>query len=131
MRDRMNPPQPLDIVSLINYDWREAFKFADKPTHVIPARRSEAPEPGFELFHVREIYHAVEGENDGADWVCLGQLRDGRWFVLNAGCDYTGWDCRSSGDAAIADTYEEAVRLGLTDEQRERLGIKLDIAVSA
>lgn len=128
----MTPPAPIDFTTLVDsYDWQEAFKFAHKPAHVIPERRSNTPEKPFGIGHVREVYHAVNGENDEADWVCLGQLRDGRWFVLNAGCDYTGWDCQAGGEAAIADTYDDAVRLGLTDEQRERLGIVLDIYVSA
>lgn len=117
-----------------NYDWTEAFAYADKPQHVDPAVRAKGPEAPFTLadvaaiFHadVAAIFHADEGINDELDWVCLGQLHDGRWFVLSAGCDYTGWDCQASGDAAIADTYEQALALGLTDDHRRRLWITLD-----
>lgn len=47
---------------------------------------------GFCRESVSEIFGIVEGENDEDDWVVCGRLRDGRYFALAAGCDYTGWD---------------------------------------
>lgn len=41
---------------------------------------------------VAEIIAMAEGENDGAEWVGVFRLNDGRFAVLRAGCDYTGWE---------------------------------------
>lgn len=41
---------------------------------------------------VEKIFHSDEGENDEASWIMVGKLKDGRYFFLEAGCDYTGWD---------------------------------------
>lgn len=36
-----------------------------------------------------------EGERDGANWEWVLTLDDGTSWRVVAGCDYTGWDCRS------------------------------------
>lgn len=43
-----------------------------------------------------------QGANDDEDWVWAVRVPDGNrydreWWVLRAGCDYTGWDCQSGG----------------------------------
>lgn len=58
-------------------DWVEVFNWSDQ---------------GFKPEDVVYIVKAIEGENDGADWEMVGRLKDGRWFYIHAGCDYTGWD---------------------------------------
>lgn len=58
--------------------------------------------------------------------VLVGTLRDGRWFGLEAGNDYTGWGCM--GDAAdfyVGDTEDDVIRNGLTQEARGALGVSL------
>ena len=74
---------------------------------------------------VSEIVWISEGENDERDWLVGGTLRDGRWFFIAAGCDYTGWDCQSGGNAYVAESREQIERFGMGDEDRRRLGIKL------
>lgn len=39
---------------------------------------------------VVEIVAAVNGENDGDDWVGVFRLKDGRYLIAEGGCDYTG-----------------------------------------
>lgn len=58
-----------------SFDWREAFKYSD----------------GFNMDDVAEIIASENGENDGASWVAVFALSDGRYAYLEAGCDYTGW----------------------------------------
>jgi len=36
-----------------------------------------------------------QGENDGAEWQWSVETTDGRTWLVEGGCDYTGWDCRS------------------------------------
>jgi hypothetical protein len=40
---------------------------------------------------VKQILSLAWGENDGPNWLMTGQLNDGRFFKISAGCDYTGW----------------------------------------
>lgn len=91
-----------------SYDWTEAFSYAN----------------GFGIDDVAEIRNAAEGENDGDDWIIWGRLKDGRWFYLRAGCDYTGWDCQAWGDSFVAATEEELIRMGMDFGSRQRFGLK-------
>lgn len=79
-------------------DWKEAFGYAGEseaygggvPSEAVAGMGvSTAP---FARVDVAEVLATAEGENDGPNWLCVGRLNDGRWFALNAGCDYTGWD---------------------------------------
>lgn len=63
----------------------------------------------------------VEGENDGPNWVCVGRLITGEWFTVTAGCDYTGWGCQQWGQAYVDSDLDAILRLGLSDEDRNRL----------
>lgn len=92
-----------------DYDWREAFGYAS----------------GFTMDDVAEVLAASEGENDGPDWKMAGRLTDGRFFILRAGCDYTGWDCQAGGDSELADSLDILIRWRMTDDDRARLGYTL------
>ena len=91
------------LPSLANGDWAEAFAFAGEPGayNSAPANSPKAAVPRvpdvvdlkpFSRWDVKELFWSDEGENDGKNWVCYGQLKDGRFFFVSAGCDYTGWD---------------------------------------
>ena len=68
--------QPAAIKDLLSWgSWKEVFKYAS----------------GFSQEDVCHILASDEGHNDGPDWVMAGMLCDGRYFVIRAGCDYTGW----------------------------------------
>lgn len=43
---------------------------------------------------------ASEGENDESNWIAIVRLADGRLAFVDAGCDYTGWDCQAWGSIA-------------------------------
>lgn len=100
-----------------DYDWKEAFSYASTIRVAIGCK----PDP-FTLDDVSQIIAADEGENDGAHWIAVGILNDGRYFFLSAGCDYTGWDCRAGGDAQVAGTLPDLIRFGMDEDARRRLG---------
>ncbi len=104
---------------LDDYNWQEAFEFA-KGTPVIG---SLAKAGSFDIEDVEEIKGIDEGERDELNWIVWGILKDGRYFSLSAGCDYTGWDCQASGDGRVAETEDEIIRFGMDDEERKRFGI--------
>lgn len=110
-------------------DWAEAFGYCGEPdTGGAPDVVECIPGVGidtspFTREDVEEVYYSIEGENDGDDWVIAGKLKDGRFFGMRAGCDYTGWDCQASGHARIARSYDEMIWFALEPEERERFGL--------
>jgi hypothetical protein len=122
-----------------DYDWKCAFEFAggdgdgtcgnaggSKPE--LSAGSTCYVEP-FGLPDVAEIFALDDGANDEENWVCCGVLKDGRFFFLEAGCDYTSWDCRSSGRAWVADSHDMMVRFAMSDDGRKRLLPKMEGAL--
>lgn len=76
---------------LEGYDWEEAFKVASRDgiQEAVPDSGVSTSRVVIEL--VKCVFASDEGENDESDWVVYGELHDGRFFSLRAGCDYTGW----------------------------------------
>lgn len=109
------------LPELDTYDWGEAFAYAN-PTAVIGDSVSTAP---FTREDVVKIVAMAEGENEGPNWVGVFRLRGGRWASLEAGCDYTGWDCQAGGSAQVASTKAKIIRFGLSQGDRQRLGLLL------
>lgn len=72
---------------------------------------------------------AVEKEwTDGTDepeFCWLLKLKDGRYAVGDGGHDYTGWDCQSHLSVTVWPTRDEAIRMGMTVNDREHLGLLL------
>lgn len=90
------------VAGLDDYDWESAFEYAGTPPQYgnnqgggdlracVPGSKiSLTP---FERMDVAEVIYIEEGERDERPWLLAGRLDDGRWFLLEAGCDYTGWD---------------------------------------
>jgi hypothetical protein len=119
-----------------DYDWSIVFAVANEGRYRRPygeqyepnlrgkPKRVEGATVNEDLFCLDDVLNIIDasvGENDGADWLVVGVLKDGRWFYIQAGCDYTGWDCRSSGHAHVGDTLQMIHQWGMTDEARQRL----------
>jgi hypothetical protein len=116
------------LAELGTYDWQQAFGYAGEPgtyatggTRVEAVHGSSVSAATFTREDVAEILCLIDGENDGAEWVGVFRLRDGRYASLMAGCDYTGWDCQAGGNAFVAERMSEIATLGLTDDQRRRI----------
>lgn len=110
-----------------SYDWAEVFGEGDGGN--TDRTVSETP-PGSSVStalvsraDVTEIIAAVNGENDGQSWVGLFLMQDGRYLIASGSCDYTGWDCREGNSLTVAATKEDAIRFGLDEGERARLGI--------
>lgn len=88
------------LAELEDGDWAEAFQYAGEKGEYgnngspdirgVPGCTSDLSQ--FTREDVVELIGIRPGENDGPEWKCAGRLKDGRWFYLEAGCDYTGWD---------------------------------------
>lgn len=103
-------------------DWCNAFAFsaAISRSPLDAATSLDA----FGLDDVSEVLAKIEGENDGPSWVCLGRLKDGRWFCLSACCDHTGWECQASGGAMVASTLTDLLKFCVTDDEAKRMEIE-------
>ncbi|HYE07683.1 MAG TPA: hypothetical protein VEL07_19345 [Planctomycetota bacterium] len=118
------------LKELDNYDWKEAFGYAGEPDTCATAYQDGPKVSGvlgytgsialFTRADVAEIAGMVDGENDEAPWIIYGRLNDGRWFFLEAGCDYTGWDCQAGGSAVVADDRDTIVRMAIPKDKRAR-----------
>lgn len=115
-------------------NWEEAFRFT-KNLHQTPGSRASQKEYRTPfVFRPSDVDEAflVEGINDGDPWLCLFRVvkDDGQytpWYALTAWCDFTGWDCRAGGACWMADSRENALQYGFTDEERERMKTALHV----
>jgi hypothetical protein len=80
-----------------DYDWKQAFGYAGEPdVDPSPALSWAHPEDQVSLVRftrrdVCRVYYFIEGVRNETNWLCVGELFDGRFFALRAWCDYTGW----------------------------------------
>jgi hypothetical protein len=111
------------LESLNDYDWKNAFAEAGSP--IVVKFANPVPTESFIREDVVEIIATADGENDGPNWLGVFLLKDGRYAMVDAGCDYTGWDCQAWGTAEVCGTLDEMIRWGLSNEQRKRLNLEL------
>ena len=73
-----------------DYDWRHAFHEASTGGYGGSFDKSE---PHI-IDNVTEVLYSAAGENDGPEWLAVVAWsgEEGRFAVIAAGCDYTGWD---------------------------------------
>lgn len=92
-----------------DYDWTEAFLVS-----------------GADINTVTEIIKYYNGCNDAEPWIIVCKTNENKYMVLEAWCDYTGWDCQAGGTYEIYDTLGGALA-DLTPEQANRLEVKHDL----
>ena len=107
-----------------SYDWEEAFSVAcrDRIRNSTPWNKAVLTTPAAHT-DVKRVIASVIGENDGARWVGLFELNDGRFVAISSWCDYTGWGCQDGGEMMVASSEEDIIRYGLSDGERERVGL--------
>lgn len=77
---------PFDPQWREDYDWQEAFKYGNDIRTATGCDKST-----FGIDDVESVIAASPGQNDEESWMMAGKLKDGRFFFLDAWCDYTGW----------------------------------------
>jgi hypothetical protein len=105
-----------------DYDWKSAFN------------ESMPPRPGMnykgehgrtiDKSEIKEILYFDEGYNEGPNWIAAFKLTKKRYLMIRAGCDYTGWDCRASGDSELANSLKDLIKWSMNNDERERFGLK-------
>ena len=72
---------------------------------------------GIESADIAGIELEITGQNDEADWHWIVRTAAG-FAYITGGCDYTGWNCRSSAERFDALTMAEALALVPQDQRR-------------
>lgn len=114
-----------------DYDWGHCYYRQEGA--IYEAAKRPDPIPGFTgpvtwtLDDVAEVIAYDNGENDERDWVALLRLSDGRFVFMSAGHE-TGWDCQAGGRSLVGDSLDAVKTLGMSDVERERLGMTLSVA---
>jgi hypothetical protein len=92
------------------------------------------PQETFDIPDIKKVLAVYEGENDGADWHWVLELKQpvkvnlsdnievthyikGKYVYLNGWCDYTGWDCQSGASSQICHSAVEAAHVATIAEQ--------------
>lgn len=77
-----------------DFDWQAAFRVAWRDTGLGDYDPWDDPPPEKEddpIEQVARVVATANGEADGDDWLGVFEMKDGRFAVVRAGCDYTGW----------------------------------------
>ena len=81
----------------------------------------------FDITDIEKVLAVFEGERDERDWRWVikvtkqcAEKNGGRFVFLQGGCDYTGWDCRSSADSKFAKTAKQAAEFAKSDMRYEK-----------
>lgn len=82
-------------------------------------------QPNFCCADIVDILASVPGEHDGNNWHWVVKLRSGEVFLVEAGCDYTGWDCQSHADSQEYATPNKAASAAKDDSDRQGLAQQL------
>ena len=74
-----------------DYNWEAAFEVACRGSISPAIPGSEVDCSTFTPKDVESVLAMSEGENDGQSWVGAFGLKDGRFVMVSAWCDYSGW----------------------------------------
>jgi len=82
-----------------------------------PPETPSSPSTNWSPDDVLAICAEVPGANDELNWWWILALKDGRYVLLSAWCDYTGWNCRSGIEYNIVTDSAEAAALAATERE--------------
>ena len=74
----------------------------------------------FQFDDIAQIVALSNGDNDGPSWLGLFETHDNCYLYVEAGCDYTGWDCQANASAEWHTDLEQAKAM-IPQENRKRL----------
>ncbi len=74
----------------------------------------------FSIRSITQVYFSQTGENDELPWYIVGKFDD-YYFLSEARCDYTGWDCQAWGSIVWAKSWSNLYQYGLIDKVREKI----------
>lgn len=112
---------------LADKDWAELFgegRFVQKVVKKSNKKSQVSLDP-FNRQDIADIIALQNGSLDGADWLGLFRLKDGRLLTAFGGtrCFCNQWDCITQSLMVLCTNLDEVIQYGLDTSQQERLGL--------
>lgn len=101
-------------------NWNRAIMVSQPPVAII-TEEGKINCSSFSMKDIEKVLMSSEGENEIKDWMFAAKLKDGRFCFVSAGCDYTGWDCHSSGISLVASSWKTLFQFGISDGEKEKM----------
>lgn len=107
--------------------WRECFRLSMKATPRAVIGYSGPTD--FDVWRCEYACCSVPGESFGAPYVAVLKTDDGLFALLSGRCDSTigngsdEWEGDSAVDVQIANSFQDIVKLAMSAEERERIGL--------
>ena len=67
--------------------------------------------------NISYLYWVREGENDGDEWIALGDLENGAFFFYTGSCDYTGFDCQGGMNLWVSKKFENIIDHAMSEAE--------------
>jgi len=97
-----------------------AFNPIRNAQHIMKCKKNEFSVRDLKksLCYIDKYIFSKTGQNDETPWIIIGKF-DKYYFFIEAGCDYTGWNCCGNyGKIIWATNYTDLYKYGLTDKIR-------------
>lgn len=107
--------------------WRECFRLSMKATP--RAVLGYGGPTDFDVWRCEYACCSTPGKSFGVTYVAVLKTPDGRFALLSGKCDSTigsgsdEWMDDSSVDVQIAKSFSDIVKLAMSNEERERIGL--------
>lgn len=100
------------------YNYGYSYESIHRPI-VVETPEEQADGSGFPN-NIKEYFWVQEGENDGDEWLALGQLENGAYFFYGASCDYTGFDCQGGMNLWVSSSFQNILEHAMQPCEREK-----------
>lgn len=87
-----------------SYDYGYSYETIRRAI-VVETPEEQADGSGFP-HNIKEYFWVQEGENEGDEWLALGQLENGAFFYFTGCCDYTGFDCQGDMRLWVSNSFQ-------------------------
>lgn len=101
-----------------NYNSGYSYEEIHKPI-VVETPEEQADGSGFP-HNIKEYFWVQEGENDGDEWIALGQLENNAFFYFTGSCDYTGFDCQGDMRLWVSKSFQNILNHAMEPRHREK-----------
>lgn len=85
------------------------------------------PKSEFKLEDIDNIFAEVAGANEGYDWYWIVTLKDGRFALIDAWCDCSGWACQSGVSISFGCSIDKVLDAAPIKEKYSNRNIRVQL----